>query len=418
MQRASASDPARTSNGAISWVRSTTPTCGAMSRMTDLTTPTNSSAVAVVGQERHGVIAPRRRPSSPRCTVASSRAIERHDTGARKRSPDATRAGANPPMAPAPSALPVGRPPARLNGRHSKRRMDLRKESRRKSWARDGPRGPRGAISRRLRRGRFRAPDCVAPQRVRHPRTPRGPPDPRAPRSRRPSCHLARSPSRGVKPDRPGRPATRPIRRATATPSTRRGPGRARPSCPASISASATKKTYAGPDPVSPVTASNCDSGARTVMPTEPRIRSAHSRSSSPAPGPAVIADTPLPTSAGVLGIARTTAADGPAAAAIVAVVTPAAIDNSRRAPAAAASRATSGTSGGFTASTAPSQAGITVGDEHAGKLIGEDRPPIGERFDDRHVVGGRTRPTTASPSAARHPCCRHRRPPTRTPYG
>ena len=45
MQRANASEPARTSNGGISCVRSITVTCGAMSRMTALTTPTNSSVV-------------------------------------------------------------------------------------------------------------------------------------------------------------------------------------------------------------------------------------------------------------------------------------------------------------------------------------------------------------------------------------
>ncbi len=105
-------------------------------------------AIAVVGQERHGVVAPRGRH---RFTV--TRVIARHDTGVRKPSPDATRAGANPPMAPAPSALPVGRPPARLNGRHSKRRMDVRKESRRKTCARDGMRWARGAIGCRSRRG-------------------------------------------------------------------------------------------------------------------------------------------------------------------------------------------------------------------------------------------------------------------------
>ena len=43
--RASASDPARTSNGATSCVMSITVACGATSAMTHFTTPTNSSRV-------------------------------------------------------------------------------------------------------------------------------------------------------------------------------------------------------------------------------------------------------------------------------------------------------------------------------------------------------------------------------------
>jgi len=43
MQRASASEPARTSKGGTSWVRSITRACGAMSAMTPFTMPTNSS---------------------------------------------------------------------------------------------------------------------------------------------------------------------------------------------------------------------------------------------------------------------------------------------------------------------------------------------------------------------------------------
>ena len=42
-ETASASAPARTSWGAMSWVRSMTAACGAIERMTDFTTPTNSS---------------------------------------------------------------------------------------------------------------------------------------------------------------------------------------------------------------------------------------------------------------------------------------------------------------------------------------------------------------------------------------
>jgi hypothetical protein len=43
MLRANANEPVRTSKGGTSWVTSITVTCGAMSRMTAFTTPTNSS---------------------------------------------------------------------------------------------------------------------------------------------------------------------------------------------------------------------------------------------------------------------------------------------------------------------------------------------------------------------------------------
>ena len=98
----------------------------------------------------------------------------------------------------------------------------------------------------------------------------------------------------------------------------------------------------------------------------------------------------------------------------MVAIVTPAAIDSTRRAPAATAPRATSGMSGGLTASTAPSQAGITSDTSTPGNCCGQDssadrraaRPPPGP--------SGSTRPTTACPPAGQHPCCRHPRPPAR----
>ena len=55
--RASVRPPPRTSCGAISWVRSMTATSGAIERITDFTTPTNSSVEAVVGQEGDRVVA-------------------------------------------------------------------------------------------------------------------------------------------------------------------------------------------------------------------------------------------------------------------------------------------------------------------------------------------------------------------------
>ncbi len=70
---------------------------------------------------------------------------------------------------------------------------------------------------------------------------------------------------------------------------------------------------------------------------------------------PPEMAAAPAPTRAGVFGMARTTAASVPTASSITAVVTPAAIDSTRPAPARPAAAAAAGTSPGFTASRAPS---------------------------------------------------------------
>ncbi len=75
---------------------------------------------------------------------------------------------------------------------------------------------------------------------------------------------------------------------------------------------------------------------------------------------PPAIADVPLPTNAGVLGMQRTTATPGPAAASMVARFTPAAIDRIRRAPAPTTADVAAGTSGGLTARTAARQGGVT----------------------------------------------------------
>ena len=56
--------------------------------------------------------------------------------------------------------------------------------------------------------------------------------------------------------------------------------------------------------------------------------------------------------------MARTTATPGPTAASMAAVVTPAAMDSTRVAPASAPARAAAGTSPGFTATTTPSVGG------------------------------------------------------------
>ena len=83
------------------------------------------------------------------------------------------------------------------------------------------------------------------------------------------------------------------------------------------------RNTYAGPEPDSPVTASSWASGTRTTTPTAPRMRSHTSRSSCGR----VLARRrsrrrPGPTSAPVLGIARTTGRPGRAASS-AAMVTP-----------------------------------------------------------------------------------------------
>ena len=103
---------------------------------------------------------------------------------------------------------------------------------------------------------------------------------------------------------------------------------RGRPfSTPPSVSASARRNTYAGPEPDRPVTASSIRSGTRTTIPTAPRIRSARSRSASVASVPAAMADAPCRTTAGVFGIARTTGRPG-AASSSSAIVIPAAIES------------------------------------------------------------------------------------------
>ena len=95
--------------------------------------------------------------------------------------------------------------------------------------------------------------------------------------------------------------------------------------------------------------------------------RSRPSRGRRPiAADPPAIADAPSPTSAGVFGIARTTATPartGRAPARCAAIVTPAAIDRSRARPAATAVAAAAATSPGLTASTAARHAGRSGGD-------------------------------------------------------
>jgi hypothetical protein len=85
--------------------------------------------------------------------------------------------------------------------------------------------------------------------------------------------------------------------------------------------------TYAGPEPLRPVTASICASGTRTEIPTLRKRVSATSRSVSLAWLPATIAVAPAPTSAGVFGMVRMTREPGGTAPSIMRVEIPAAID-------------------------------------------------------------------------------------------
>ena len=160
-------------------------------------------------------------------------------------------------------------------------------------------------------------------------------------------------------------------------------------STPASIIASASRNTYAGPEPERPVTASSWASGTRTTMPDraeqplgelEVRVVGAACRPRS--------RRRPCPTSAAVFGIARTTGRPGRAAS-TSAIVTPAAIDSTsacsgeRSATQASSAPATSP---GFTATTTTSASATA----HAG--LGTTRTP-GKR-------SSRTRRRSASTSA------------------
>ena len=116
------------------------------------------------------------------------------------------------------------------------------------------------------------------------------------------------------------------------------------------IRASATKNIYAGPEPEIAVTASNNFSSTRTTVPTLPNTDSAHSMSARTHCEDPLIAAAPSPTSAGVFGIARTTAAVAPAADCNVVNPMPAAIDSTRVAPACASAAHVSAAAGGLTA--------------------------------------------------------------------
>ena len=104
---------------------------------------------------------------------------------------------------------------------------------------------------------------------------------------------------------------------------------RARPALtPASLIASSTIRTNAGPEPARPVTASISFSSPTVIAtPTAPKSSSAPASSPRVTPGAAKSAAAPAPTNDGVFGITRTTFAFGPSSARTLAAETPAAIE-------------------------------------------------------------------------------------------
>ena len=72
---------------------------------------------------------------------------------------------------------------------------------------------------------------------------------------------------------------------------------------------------YAGPDPLTAVTAYMSDSSTRTVSPIASRMLTARSSSPGRAPSPIAIPDMPSPIWHGVFGITRTTRAWSPSCA-------------------------------------------------------------------------------------------------------
>ncbi len=128
---------------------------------------------------------------------------------------------------------------------------------------------------------------------------------------------------------------------------------------PPSDKASMQRKTNAGPEPESPVTASNCRSFRTTTRPTDSNIRRTRSNSPAVTPSPGARALIPRQRRAGVLGITRTIRTFFPRAASIRFIGTPAAMEtiSAPLSTAGAISRATGPTPSGFTARTTISEA-------------------------------------------------------------
>ena len=299
-------------------------------------------------------------------------------------------------MAPAPSALPGHRPSASQR-RQTRRKFGVRKESRPKNQWRNSPSAQFCATRRRCLHGVGEAPNARA-LRLEHVQAGGG-----------------RAPRRGH--HRPQRRRHRRARRAA--PPTRRtaassGPppaARSRPTAtPASISASATRKRYAGPDPLSAVTASRsvlvdavdgADGAEDALGPRQVVVVGRRRRRRSPTrPGRRGPACSASP--------ARRRR-PSPAAAWIVAIDTPAAIDSTRVAPAADGGGDGDGHVGrldGDHRGRARRDRGV---DDDAGNCSRQLVAPRRERPRRRRASPGRRRRRAARRAAPR-PCSRRRR--------
>ncbi len=133
-------------------------------------------------------------------------------------------------------------------------------------------------------------------------------------------------------------------------------------------------------------------------MPNESSSDSAQARSAALAKEPPDIAATPAPMSAGVFGMARTTAGSPPSACSRRWQGTPATIESTRRTPLTPSARQAPSAWSGFTASTAPrissppsaKRPGLGRGDDpHAGVRLLELLAPVVQRLDHGHGAGG-----------------------------
>ena len=280
-------------------------TCGDRSWITDLTTPDELVVEAVVGEEGHRVEAAAHRR---RTLLASLPAASDPGDGA----------GANPPMAPAPSALP-GRSPARLNAHDSRARSALRKVSRPKisdvihttsyvrPWSGQRPRAhwspPIGsAPNAQLGAAGRGGGDGLGERRSHGARSSTCRPAAVVPPG---DVTIARSAAGITAIGEERRGTDEELRRHAG----RRGRG-GRPASDARVDERLGDEEHVGGARSGRARSrrrGGC-SPTRSTVPTAPSTSAAQSRSSAVAVAPPAIADAPWPTSAGVFGMARTTA--------------------------------------------------------------------------------------------------------------
>ena len=296
--------------------------------------------------------------------------------------------------------------PARLNSRQTRPCIDVRKESRRKNSGVIHGNTVSAAELGAARR----------PPRPPHRRTPPARRGPRARPARPPSCpagevtiarSAAGSPRSARSADEPTNSCVVSVRRPAAGAGRRPRRRRSR--------ASATRNRYAGPEPVSAVTASrwlladpldDADGAEDALGPGQVVV----GRRRAAGDGRRALADE------GRRVGHRPDDGDAPVArrrASMAAIDTPAAIDRMRVAPAATASATAAGTSGGLTAMTAPAHGRDGGGDLDVREQVGELAAPRRQRLGD----GDRqrlARPPPAAPRRAPRPCSRPRRSPGR----